>query len=101
MRRSAPVDTRGHRRRPHGGPEPASDEKTAGIGDAQSNRNNPLLTLRSPDGISHAAFSGDGTRVVTTDWGTTARIWDAYSGKELLVLKGRSTLAGAAFSPDG
>ncbi len=49
-----------------------------------------------------AAFSGDGKRVVTASTDSTARIWDAESGKEIAVLKGHTLyLFAAAFSGDG
>ena len=49
-----------------------------------------------------AAFSGDGKRVVTASADNTARIWDAESGKEIVVLKGHTdTVWSAAFSADG
>ena len=49
-----------------------------------------------------AAFSPDGTRIVTASWDKTARIWDAATGKEITVLRGHeSQVCSAAFSPDG
>ncbi len=50
---------------------------------------------------SQAAFSPDGGRVVTAGWDHTARVWDAATGKELMVLRHDDDLGGAAFSPDG
>jgi WD40 repeat protein len=42
------------------------------------------------------------TRVVTASFDGTARIWDAASGKEIVVLRGHEgTVDSAAFSPDG
>jgi len=53
-------------------------------------------------GLRTAAFSGDGTRVVTASSDDTARIWDAESGKEIAVLKGHDRqVSSAAFSGDG
>ena len=50
--------------------------------------------------ILHAAFSPDGTRIVTTSQDRTARIWDA-DGCLVHVLKGHgSPVLHAAFSPD-
>ena len=49
-----------------------------------------------------AAFSPDGTRVVTASDDNTARLWDAASGKALATLEGHADRVwSAAFSPDG
>ena len=53
-----------------------------------------------------AAFSPDGTRVVTGSNDQTVKVWDAKTGAELISLKGYSlgayvTNAIVAFSPDG
>jgi WD40 repeat protein/serine/threonine protein kinase len=45
------------------------------------------------------AFSRDGTRVVTTDFSGTIKVWDADTGKEVRTFHG--TVARAALSPDG
>ena len=48
------------------------------------------------------AFSPDGQRIVTGSSDTTAKVWEAASGKELLTLKGHSgAIHSVAFSPDG
>ena len=46
-----------------------------------------------------AAFSPDGTRVVTESRDNTARLWDARTGAPLATLSGHTN--SAAFSPDG
>jgi predicted oxidoreductase (fatty acid repression mutant protein) len=51
--------------------------------------------------VRSAAFSPDGSRVVTVSADYTARIWDAGSGKELAVLRPGKWVNSAAFSPDG
>ncbi len=52
--------------------------------------------------VKSAAYSPDGTRVVTASWDGTARIWDAATGKEIRRLEGHSEMVrSAAFSPDG
>ena len=52
--------------------------------------------------VQSAAFSPDGSRIVTASWDKTARIWDAATGKEIAVLRGHEgAVCSAAFSPDG
>ena len=54
------------------------------------------------DRVYSAAFSPDGTRIVTASYDKTARIWDAHTGAQLAVLSGHGTgVASAAYSPDG
>jgi WD40 repeat protein len=49
-----------------------------------------------------AAFSPDGSRVVTPSGDTTTRVWDAADGHLLLTLAGHTDgVVSAAFSPDG
>ena len=71
-----------------------------------------LLTLRGHDVtdskknqsaiVTSAAFSPDGTRIVTGSADDTAKVWDAASGKELLTLSGQDNdVECVAFSPDG
>jgi len=52
--------------------------------------------------VLSAAYSPDGTRIVTASWDKTARIWDARTGVQLAVLTGHGDVVGsAAYSPDG
>ncbi len=52
-------------------------------------------------GVNSAAFSPDGSRIVTGSGGGTAKVWDARSGSPLLELKGhRNAVDSVAFSPD-
>jgi len=52
--------------------------------------------------VSSAAFSPDGTRIVTASWDNTARVWDTPSGGSLAVLQGHTgPVNWAAFSPGG
>jgi WD40 repeat protein len=52
--------------------------------------------------VMSAAFSPDGTRIVTASDDKTARIRDAGTAKEIAVLRGHDDpLVSAAFSPDG
>jgi WD40 repeat protein len=63
-------------------------DKTARIWDVATA--NEIAVLRGHDnGVRCAAFSPDGTRIVTASWDKTARIWDSHyvtmSAQELLV----------------
>jgi hypothetical protein len=52
--------------------------------------------------VKSAAFSPDGSRIVTASSDKTARVWDAATGKAILVLSGHEKpVNSAAFSPDG
>jgi WD40 repeat protein len=49
--------------------------------------------------VNSAAFSPDGTRIVTASADTTARIWDAATAKEIAVLNGHEGSVNSAASP--
>jgi WD40 repeat protein len=52
--------------------------------------------------VESAAFSPDGSRIVTASRDGTARIWDAAAAKEVALLLGYDNpVTSAAFSPDG
>jgi WD40 repeat protein len=52
--------------------------------------------------VSSASFSPDGPRVITTSRDRTARLWDATTGGEIMVLRGHDgRVSSASFSPDG
>jgi WD domain, G-beta repeat len=60
-----------------------------------------VLSGHSGD-VTSAAYSPDGTRIVTASADKTARIWDARTGAPLAVLSGhRDDVNSAAYSPDG
>src|SRR5205807_418544 len=52
--------------------------------------------------VRSAAFSADGSQVVTGSADNTAKVWNAKTGAELILLKGHSDIVpSAALSPDG
>lgn len=61
------------------------------------------IAVMRPGGPVYAvAFSPDGKRLVTANADHTVRLWDAETGKELLVLAGHTEpVMEAVFSPDG
>ncbi len=54
------------------------------------------------DLVRSAAYSPDGSRIVTASYDKTARIWDTRLGTQLIVLSGHSGhVRSAEYSPDG
>lgn len=54
------------------------------------------------DGLYSAAFSADGTRIVTASSDGSARVWNAAAGAPIATLKGHDDhVLSAEFSPDG
>jgi WD40 repeat protein len=69
-----------------------------------------LLVIRGHSAKVHSAvFSPEGGRVLTASDDRTARVWDAATGKQLVLLQGHESGVGAyeqglilaVFSPDG
>jgi len=62
-----------------------------------------LAVLRGHDGwVRRAAFSPEGTRIVTASSDLSARVWDVASGREAAVLQGhRGEVWHVAFGPKG
>ena len=61
-----------------------------------------LFTLHQTSYVDRVIFSPDGTRLVSTSNDATAKVWDVFTGKELLTLTGHTRRVGsAAYSPDG
>ena len=61
-----------------------------------------LGTFRHDAGVTWAAFSPKGDRIVTASYDKTARIWSVSDGSAIAVLKGHDgALERASFSPDG
>jgi WD domain, G-beta repeat len=79
----------------------ASDDKTARVWDAATGK--LLFSLVGHTGVvESAAFSPDGTRIVTTSNDKTARVWDAATGKPVKTLIGYTGyFHSAVFSSDG
>ncbi|MBX3101163.1 MAG: LysM peptidoglycan-binding domain-containing protein [Bacteroidetes bacterium] len=60
------------------------------------------LMLGHNNKMIYNRFSPDGTRLITSSWDKTARVWDVATGKELWVLSGHTHIVDrAAFSKDG
>ena len=56
------------------------------------------MSIRTGQG---AAFSPDGARILTASADTTAKLWDAASGKLIASFDHQDSVNDAAFSPDG
>jgi WD40 repeat protein len=64
--------------------------------------NSRLLLRGHTDAVLYAAYSPDGTEIVTASADHTARVWDAHTGKQLIPpLHHDGDVLMAEFSPDG
>jgi WD40 repeat protein len=62
----------------------------------------PLMAIQTNTCILSAAFSSDGTRIVSGSEDKSVRVWDASTGAELKVLNGHTGYVySTAFSSDG
>jgi WD40 repeat protein len=87
----------------------ASDDSTAKVWDAHKWEHLYTLQHEPPTYVCTAAWSPDGTRLLTTAGNdeqgakdNTTRIWDATTGEELLVIEGHAkSVWPGTWSPDG
>ncbi|MDY7231368.1 AAA-like domain-containing protein [Hyalangium rubrum] len=61
----------------------------------------PLADLRHKGRVFAVAFSPDSSLLATGSSDTTARLWDASSGKALAILSHQGAVNAVAFGPDG
>jgi len=61
----------------------------------------PIASFNHQDEVVGAAFSPDGTRILTASADSTAKLWDSTSGKLIASFDHLSTVLHALFSPDG
>jgi WD40 repeat protein len=72
------------------------------LAEAQSYDRQPAVLRGHESFVNGAAFSPDGSRVVTASADGTARVWHATTGALLFVLSGHTAeVNSAVFSPDG
>jgi len=57
--------------------------------------------LRGHEDVGSVAFSPDGLLIVTGSGDRSARVWDANTGGELVVLRSDDDVVYVGFSPDG
>jgi WD40 repeat protein len=69
---------------------------------AEQRTNSRLLLRGHTAPVVYAAYSADGTKIITTSADHTARLWDAQTGKQLIApLQHEDVVLMAAFSMDG
>ncbi|HEY3033682.1 MAG TPA: hypothetical protein VGJ54_03365, partial [Streptosporangiaceae bacterium] len=59
------------------------------------------IELRHNGWVYAVAFSPDGTRLATGGNDSTAWVWDAVTGAQLIELRHNGWVSAVAFSPDG
>jgi WD40 repeat protein len=70
------------------------------LGAAEPLQRQMIPPLRHEGGVRGAAFSRDGSRILTWSDDKTARLWDAATASEILQLRHESHVFGATFSRD-
>ena len=60
-----------------------------------------MASFDHQDAVNHAAFSPDGTRILTASADHSAKLWDAASGKLIVSFNHQDEVLQAAFSADG
>jgi WD40 repeat protein len=76
-----------------------SQDNTADLWDIATRKH--LLLFKHEDSIGCAAFSPDGTRIVTACSGNTARLWDVATGRQIALFRHDNGVVRAVFSLDG
>jgi WD40 repeat protein/DNA-binding SARP family transcriptional activator len=74
---------------------------SSSAGDATSGEELLEFSRHTGWGVTGAAWSPDGSEVVSTGREGTAQVWDAVTGKPRLTLRESFAMSGAAWSPDG
>ncbi|MER8842904.1 TIR domain-containing protein [Mesorhizobium sp. M0913] len=83
------------------GRRPALRRTIASLGEALTDYRERLI-LKTEGSFQSAAFSPDGKHIITASSDKTARVWDATTGEQLMVLAGhKEQVNSAAFAPDG
>jgi tetratricopeptide (TPR) repeat protein len=68
----------------------------------RTGENEPQLLGGHTSAVYSVAFSPNGTRIASSAWDGTVKVWDTATGEEVLTLKGhRDEVRSVAFSPNG